>query len=281
MLTQTLVDETFDKNQAEKYKLSFGLSAEGCTFAVLDESRNKYIAFGSIPFASSSPQDLQMNLEKAITNEELLQLTYKKSALVLGTSSYTMVPEELYQSCCEKDYLAFNTILEKDVAIIANPLPECKANIIFSISEKLKKYIESKQPAVCFLHSLQSFMNGAFDMLKRDTIQVFCNINPGSIDVILVNSKKLMLANTYPCTTEADVLYHLLNIYKQFDIIPAEHELILAGQVPQGSNLQTLLANNFKNARLVKRPDRFLYSYKFDQITAYQHFTLLNALACV
>jgi hypothetical protein len=103
-----------------------------------------------------------------------------------------------------------------------------------------------------FTVTTQSHSNSLLIKNESDDISLYCIVFYDAIKIILHRGGKLLNIQQYTYSKPDDVLYHLLNTCRQYDIIPADITLTLSGMIIKDSHLYNHLHNHFQQVRFME-----------------------------
>ncbi|MDP4189020.1 MAG: DUF3822 family protein [Bacteroidota bacterium] len=277
------LDETLDVNASLSYHLSIQANPDGFSFCVLDLIRAKYIVLKHFNFSQGISQEEALNEIRHIFNaEELLGKKFKSVYFIMTTPRITLVPAALFNEENAAVCLSISHIVEKSDEVLYKRLKGMDAYAIFAMPSAWKQLILEKFPNAEFFQQSIPFIDNVFE--KNKWIfrpKVYINFQSGFFDITVLNMNKLKLYNCFPFQNGNDVIYHLMNIYKRFNMNPEEVAVVLSGDISKNSPVFNLLTKYIRDIRFDKPGDQFIYSYTFKKFDPYIFLNLLNLYTCV
>ncbi len=272
-------DETIDINITQSYYLSIQLSLNGLSFCVQDQVRKKYIAFSHKKFNKELSFDDYLNaIEDYIAQNELLNQEYKISKLVWLTNKNTLIPESYFDTNNLKKYFEFNQRLEDLDEIHYNKINNIDAYSVFVIPSQIANIFIKQFTELKIYNQQTPFINRNIFKYQSESVKMFANLNDSFIDICLCQNGKLLLYNNFTYKSDADIIYYIMFIYKQFDLNPENNELILSGLFDKKSTVISNLRNFIGQVKFDKLSEDFSYSYTFKKIPTHSFTNLFNIL---
>jgi len=104
---------------------------------------------------------------------------------------------------------------------------------------------------------------------------------PGELLVMLIKEGALQLVQQIAYETAEDVSYHLLNIYRQFDLLPAEQPLRIGGMIETDSAMYEELLKYFMSVEIEEQPADLELAAGFSDFPGHFFAPLLKIAPCV
>lgn len=270
----SLVDETFDLNFTQEYRLSIQLSLDGFSFSILDTIQNKVIYLFHQELFEAEPDFLLKRLKAIYEESDLLQLPFKKTRIIIvAPNRTTLVPDEIFQAESASDYLNKTMIpLEHRVAKIAF-LPAAKYWAVYEIPQLISRFLEEKHPDAEFLSNLNFSIpasSGSKTIMKVTVLKKHLMVS--AIDEMGLN-----FHNSFLYDGENDMLFYILGSVKATATEPGI--VLLDGIVNKHTTIYHRLKQYFAQVELVSNPKSIHYSYLLDKLPDARFVTLFNSLS--
>jgi len=274
-------DETSDINQTSNYSLSIRLSADGFSFCILDEIRNKYIGIKHFPIAFD-PKHYPEKISEIFENEEYLSRNYKKVRVLFQESRSTLIPLPLFDQQHIKELAGFNFDSIEDETVLFNKIHKINSYTLFPVSLKIKELIDKKFSNVQYFHQSQPLIENALHQGKgkSNSDRIHISVTGNNIDICLIKSARFELFNSYSFSAIQDILYYTLNLYEQFKISPDKSDLCLSGEIQKHDELWTGFSRYIRNISLEIPSDIQSRSYKFNELPVHAFTHFLNLPQC-
>jgi hypothetical protein len=95
------------------------------------------------------------------------------------------------------------------------------------------------------IHPVTNILNHSFESKKRNHSIILSTKK--YFYLTISRNNKLLLANSYPAIHQNDLVYNVLNTFKQLEIARSETKLFLAGSINQNKEIAVLLQPFFEN----------------------------------
>jgi hypothetical protein len=274
-----LFDETLDINSTENYDIAVQISYDGLSFCLLDTIRNKFVLFRS--FLPDENKYLNFdNLRELLLNDDFLTKKYKKVNLVVPSAGFTIVPSPLYDPGKKEEYFTFNHLRADGSVIIANKLNDPDAYLIFSEDKNISELLNNFYQGVHPWHHLKPL----FDHIShsRKTVNgnyIHIHVERDYFNLIIFNNNLLKFCNTYTYRNISDILYFVLNVFKNMDI-KQEETIYFSGLTEKFDDLSSNFSIYVRNIRFAGPIGNFTFSYVFNDTDLHKFLNLFSAVNC-
>jgi hypothetical protein len=274
-----LFDETLDINSTENYELALQVSPDEVSFCILDTIRNKFVLLRSFEPDENkyfSPEKISELLFK----DDFLSKKYKKVNLILPSHKFTLVPAPLFDPAKKDDYFYFNHNKEEGRNIIANKLTDPDSYLIFSESTSILNITNQLYPGVFPYHHLKplfSYISGNRKNVAENYIHL--HIDREYFDLIIFNHNLLQFCNTYTYRNISDILYFVLNVFRNLDI-KQEETIWLSGLTEKYDDLSSNLSIYVRNLKFSEPSGNFTFSYVFNETGLHRYINLFSLSNC-
>ncbi len=279
-----LIDETFDINQTGNYSISIQAGLNGYAFSVLDPLRNKYILLKHIAFdGEMTPSLLEEKIASIHDSDEFLSREYKSVLFSFQSPRYTLLPGPLFQKDNLRTYFEFNHYLEDLDEIHYNRLKGTDAYNVFVIPAEISGIVHRSYGNVKYFHQATPLIeNGLISHGGKSSRKtVLAAIYGKYADIVVIQGEKLLLCNTFPLKSDADLVYFILYVYEQLKLDGLETPLVISGEIKKNSDVYGMLRSYIRNTSFEKRNDHFIYSYTFNDVDYHWFVNLFNLRLCV
>lgn len=215
--------------------LSILFRKDGFSFCVL---RNGEIIHSDSVEVDTEHTEFQ-EFKKIFDANLYLQQTYAKVDAALLTNRFNLVPEEIFESDPDaQKWLEFNAeVFENDV--VQSEIAGHGARIVYAVPGDLKKLMHDRFGEVEIKNASQVFIGEI--TAEDDNPQVFVNVHADVIEILLLKDKKLFFYNIFDTKTREDVVYYILNTFKQLGLDPNETALYYFGWTKDHQSLKMLM----------------------------------------
>ena len=275
------IDSTFEKDNTSRYKLSIQLCLDGFSFSILSSTNKCLALFQSKKLNSDSENNSIDVLKDKIRNCDYLNFTYKHVSIIWLTKKACLVPSDLFSENLARNSFQLCHPLLKSETITWNISPKLNAHIVFAIPSEIPIFIESQFPGSEISHQSLSFYQ---NVLKQDTNnkhpEVFIEVYDNFFDAFIPSSSLKHFANNFSFKDETDMVYFILNIYKQQKLNTEYSQLHISGKIEETSKAFQTLKRYIKDISIANIADESISTNNVSN-SVYNQFTkLLNLNLC-
>ena len=178
------------------------------------------------------------DLEQTLNNQLLLQQTYAQVFVSILSTQFNLVPNRLFETDEDaQKWLEFNAeVYENDIVTYANISHDAK--IVYAYPKELLEILNSKFGTKHIRNASEIFVKSI--ICESEKTQVFVNFHWDNLEVLILNKEQLLYYNIFEISCKEDVVYYILNVYKQLQLDPNVIELYYFGK-PQDEMLKMLM----------------------------------------
>lgn len=274
-----LFDETLDMNSTDNYELSVQLSPEGLEFCIFDSIRNKYILIrssepdGNKYFSADTIRDI-------IKKDDFLGRKFRKTRILMPGQKSTVVPSALYDQERKEDYFTLNYIKEYNETILANGIADPESHVLFACRESILEAVKDHFGEVEPVHQLTTLLLHASGERKRQSGHyIHAHVERDFFNLLIFNNNSLIFCNSYSYKSSSDIIYYVLNVFKQLDL-KNEETIYLSGLATKHDELSDSLLSYIRNVIYAAPAGNFTFSYVFNEIELHRYINLLTLINC-
>ena len=274
-----LFDETLDINSTENYELSIQVSPDGLSFCLLDSIRNKFILIRSF----GAEENKYFNADKIselLLKDDFLTKRYKKVHCVMPSSKFTLVPTPLFDPGKKVEYFTFNHTMKDDHIVLVDKISDPDAFLVFSVSRSISELINSVYPGVYPHHHIKLLLDHTSTIRKRvNGNYIHVHVERDFFNLIIFNNNILKFCNSFAYRNISDILYYVLNAFKNLDI-KQEETIYFSGITEKYDDLSSSFSLYIRNIRFSKPSGNFTFSYVFNDTELHRFMNLFNVVNC-
>lgn len=274
-----LFDETLDINSTGNYELTVEVSAHGLSFCILDGIRNKYIMFRS--FVPENQRKFTPDqIREIISTDDFLMRKYKSVHILMPSSRFTLVPAALYDPGRKDEYFSFNHTISESNTVLTDKLADPDSFLLFSISKSYADAIKEFYPQSIPLHHLRPLFGQIHHARKNSGDNyIHAHIEADYFNLIIFSQNTLHLCNSYAYRNVSDILYYILNVFKNLNL-KQEETITLSGQTERYDDLSSNLSLYIRDVRFAELSGSFTFSYVFNETAFHRYINLFSAVSC-
>jgi len=274
-----LFDETLDINSTENYELSIQVSPDGLSYCLLDSVRNKFVLIRSF----GAEENKYFNSEKIselLHQDDFLTKRYKKVNCVMPSLKFTLVPSPLYDPGKKDEYFTFNHNLEEDNIVLVDKTSDPDAFLVFAVSRSISQVMNSYYPGVYLHHHIKILLDQTSTTRKSvPGNYIHVHVERDFFNLIIFNNNVLQFCNSFVYRNISDILYYVLNTFKNLDI-KQEETIFLSGLTEKYDDLSSTFSLYIRNLKFAEPSGNFTFSYVFNDAELHRFINLFTVVNC-
>jgi hypothetical protein len=202
---------------------------------------------------------------------------YASTTVFLNTVEALIIPAEKFRSESIEPYLsavygnAENAKCEADTVNIAT-----KPANIYRIPIKLDDALKAAFGVFGYKHTYTKILENLFSIDKMLMEMLKVQFYPKHMTVTVIYGNKLMLMQSYPCSSPEDVIYYLLNIVQEFSLNVNSTAVEVSGTLDIASRHFELLENVFGRLSLETIAGEGIFQEHLNVTNAHYYTPFIN-----
>ena len=275
------VDSTFDKNKSKEYILSIRVSSDGFSFSILNVEKQCMALERFKAFKKESISDRLNSFKELIRNSELLNLEYNKVFVLWESNQSILIPDEFFSEAFAFESFQLCHSLKQDDILHWNDLNHFNAKNVFVMSEPFKELLMKQFPSVGFFHHSTPFYKKAIqEEISDNHPSVFVNIQKDYFHLIIPDRNKKHFVNSFEYKDDTDLVYYILNVYKQQQLNNERSKLVVDGFAQEESKSIQLLKKYLAIVEIRLLPNHLRIKNEIPIKEYNQYINLLNITEC-
>lgn len=280
MITKTLslTDHSFHFSSSQW--LSVMISENVVEYGVFDTLHKSIVALESwnvdVPDEVGAFADA---LEKIKLDSHILNNEYTKTIVIPDNPFYTFIPDKLFIAEEARRYIEFTHTISSGEIIHVDSISELAVKNIYMLPFEADGFLRKSFPKFEYRHLTTILIK---TVLKNRDLQdkVLVNFSRKRMDIVIAMAGKLQLCNSFKFETDEDMLYFLLNVYKQLGFDTNLMPLVLKGDIEKESSKFQLIYKYIRNVSFAGNNDTIKFAPFMAAILLHKYFTLFNSFAC-
>ena len=274
-----LFDETLDINSTENYELSIQVSPDGLSFCLLDSIRNKYVLIRSFG-AEDNKYFNADNISELLIKDDFLTKRYKRVHCVIPSRKFTLVPAPLFDPGKKAEYFTFNHNLEDDQIVSVDKIIDPDAFLVFSVSRSIIEVINKVYPGVYPHHHIKLLLDHTSSTRKSiNGYYLHVHVERDFFDLIIFKNNVLKLCNSFVYRNISDILYYVLNTFKNLEI-KQEETIYFSGLTEKYDDLSSGFSLYIRHIKFAEPSGNFTFSYVFNDTELHRFINLFTVVNC-
>jgi hypothetical protein len=283
--TVDIVDPKFDKYFSIEYTLSILIGMDSF-FYFIEDSLSNALVLKQIRYQYTDPkpslQQKELELQRILMTENLLQLPYAQVNICYSTSNFTLIPDEIYSKHQNEAYLRQVTRVNDTQAVAVYYLKMLNLHIVYSVDKVVVDIVKSYFPGGSHMHIVAPLIMQSHEQCrKKDGLQLCLHVGNGIMGLILFDGGHMKLVNTFPYKSDLDFMYYTLMVYDQFNLDPKEVPVYITGRSNKKTSTYDQMSKYVRHIEVVRPPSYYQYSTSFEHVDLHFYSDLLSMKLCV
>ena len=241
-------DELFDIQKTKDYKLSIQVSLDGFSFLIVHPVEKRILAFENSSVLISSSNLLARRLKEWLEEQTLLKNQFKSITVQFASEQVQLIPESFFDQAYLRNITSSLFDKKEHNHFLENKIQETDIKLIYPVSRDIlavlkqffNKNIHVVHPVAHLLKRIQEskIKNRAFIMPHNKFFYL-----------VLFNNSKLILANSFPAIHQNDLVYYIINVFKQLEINRNNTVFYLSGCINHNKEIRDLIKPYFLDVR--------------------------------
>ncbi len=246
---------------------------------LLNKETNMYLAWAS--YNRRDGKDMKRSLD-SILKEEILNYGPSSSSVVFTHNSAMLIPAGFYTAGSVMDYLKQQNLIKLGETPCADFIKNNDCYSVYAVDTVDYSLLKEKYPQAAFRHHSSVFVEYLMALHKgSNTNEVHVFVFNDYMDVVALQSDKLLLYNRYYYHTPNDFAYFLIWVYEELKLKPVDCPCFLYGEIMEKSEMFDLAWKYLKNVRIAEKTKRFTFSNLLENIPAHRYYSLYMQYLCI
>ncbi len=281
--TLSRFDKAFREDHTRQYHLTVRIGADGLSYALFSNDKQRYIALETWAFIKSDTDiRIASSIDEVIIQKPWLSYPFQSVLVLIDHTYNTLVPAPLFDEKEKAVYLAFVQQYRDSSRVSADELKSAGAWNVYYLSNSIVHKIKEIWANARVSH-LSSALVESLLVANRNQIAepaAFVNIRNNSFDLVVITADKLLFYNNFKARHPEDFLYFLLFSLDQQDLNPEKVNLSLMGNITVDHPIYEAVRKYIRNVLFASYNPAFEYSYVLEDVQFHQFNLLFSALQC-
>ncbi len=255
-------------------KLSIQFSLDGFSFCILDNLQ-KITHFSEVIFNTklATPQELLFKIETTFKKEEVLQQDFSTVLAIHQNKLSTIVPTIFFDKNELKSYLNFNAKTLKTDLFSFDNLNNIDAKNVYIPYININNYLFQHFGEFEYKHYTSILIDKLIAKNQSSAKKMFVYVSKNTLNIVVLENKQLLLANTFSFHTKEDFIYYILFVAKQLKLDTEKFVLSFLGDIEKDSEIYKITYNYVRYINFYESKNSFLNKKQF---TKHPHFILIE-----
>lgn len=218
------------------HRLLLQVSLQRFSFIVKEISSGKICSYVSETLSNSESTEEQ--LDKIFLRYPELMEKYKEILVLHDNSFNTFVPQAYFNEEDAGAYLQYNTKVFSTDFFAFDEISQFEMNNVYVPYVNINNYLIDKFGSFTYQNINTGLVNHILQKSNKNTeTVVFVHVQKKHFEIIVANSGKLILFNSFEYLTEQDFIYYILFVLEQLNLDREKIKLYLLGQIEKNEAL--------------------------------------------
>lgn len=271
MTTPSALSDKIDRPEIRNLLLRISRSAlDVVIYSVVEDNSLIYHRF-ELDTASPSPLGAIQNI---IYDHPAILSDFRRVYCVIETLDYTIVPSQCELPEARK--LLFDTAFPGNkLEMTAGETGTSNALVLSGMEPELRRFINRTFQRVSIVSHIAALCRyAALNASHGNKVKMMANIRRNSLDVVVTDGRRLLLANTFAYQKPDDAVYYLLATRQRLGLDARNDELILAGDHAAREILTPILRNFVARVMPIIFPPQMFRAGKDAMLVPFELITL-------
>ena len=281
--TVSILDESLFTSESKPYKIYCTVDPGFTSIAVVDTAKNRFAGFEGFHFEKLLSEDQLAKKISGLTEEStiLKKVDFKNVSVLFAGSRFTFIPSALFKEEDANEFFYFNQKHAEKETIYFDRLRGYDAVNVFAVPDALYAAFSRLFEKFSVHHHLSALMETArIYPSKQSPTPLFIHLHSSVMDVIVLNERKLELANSYSFTSAEDAVYFVMMVCEQLALNPEKTEAVISGEVEADSIFATQLKKFLPQLSFAERTRAATYTYGFDKLPGHFYHSVFSHVLC-
>jgi hypothetical protein len=256
-------------------KLSIQFNLDGFSFSIYNNPSKKEVYFREYVFENSqtSPENLLLKIETIFNTDTYLKNDFITVTVIHQNNLSTVVPNRFFDKKKMAFYLNFNVKTLATDFITFDDLEALNAKNVYVPYVNINNYLFQNFGEFEYKHHSTVLIE---KLLKNTTTKektMFVNVSKTSLDIVVLENKKLLLSNAFSYNSKEDFIYYVLFVAEQLNLDVQEFPLYLLGEITLKSKTYKITYKYIKNVSFLESTNAI---YDTFNIPSHSNYILLG-----
>jgi Protein of unknown function (DUF3822) len=163
---------------------------------------------------------------------------------------------------------------------LADKTNDPDAFIMYSVSKSINEVINSFYPGVFPHHHIKLLLDHTSSTRKSvNGNYIHVHVERDFFNLIVFNNNILKFCNSFSYRNISDILYYVLNAFKNLDI-KQEETIYFSGLTEKYDDLSSSFSLYIRNIKFAEPSGNFTFSYVFNDAELHRFINLFNVVNC-
>ena len=279
----SILDESLFTGEQKQYRILCTVDPGFISIAAVDPAKNKFCGFEGFHLTKPLPDEQfagKMD-EIAAQSEILRKVEFSKVSVQFAGSRFTLIPAALFKAEDAAQYFYFNHRKREGDVIHHEVVSGFDAVNVFALPELLLSGLRKMFDKFSVHHHLTALAGAArLSSTRQESKSLFIHVHGSHLDLIAMEERKLLLANTYPLKSAEDGIYFVMMVCEQLALHPEKTSVIVCGEVDRETAFSKQLHKYLHRVTFSERIRTAAFTYGFDTLPPHYYYAAFSHILC-
>jgi len=279
----SILDESLFTGEKKAYKIFCTADPGFVSIAAVDPVKNRFAGFEGFHFDKLLNEEQLAKKISELTQQSsiLKKVDFRNVTVLFGGNRFTFIPSALFKEDDAKDFFYFNQPRIENEAIHHDRMRGYDAVNVFGVPGSLHAAFSKLFEKFSVHHHLSAVMEGARMVpSKQSASPLFIHIHSSMMDIVVLNERKLVFANSFSFASADDVIYFVMMVCEQLALNPEKTDVILSGEIETDSFFARQLIKFLPHLSFAERTRSASFTYGFDNIPGHFYHGAFSHVLC-
>lgn len=252
----------------EHKKLSIQFNLDGFSFCISDLNSGEDVYFSEYTFSENqdTPENLLLRIQEIFNEDSYLQIDFKEIFVIHQNSLSTLVPNTFFN----KDHLA--SYLKHSIQTLAtdfitfDSIDALEIKNVYIPYININNYIFQNFGAFNYKHHSSILLEKLLKQSTNTAQTMYINVSRTSLDIVVLEKKKLLFYNSFAYNTPEDFIYYILFTAEQLKLDTNTFKLYFIGDIITDSDIYRVTYIYIRNVYFLESTNTI-----FNHLDAFKH----------
>ena len=257
-------------------KLSIQFSLDGFCFCITNTQSNTILHFFEYLFTETlqTPENLLVKVEEIFKKDPHLQNDFSNITVIHQNNLFALVPTSYFTKNNLADYLNFNIKTLATDFITFDEINTINAKNIYIPYVNINNYLFQNFGEFEYKHHITELVKKLIEATDHNEKTMFVNVCKTTFDIVILQNKNLLLANSFSFSSKDDFVYYILFVAEQLELKTEEFELYFMGQINTTSEIYKTAFEYIRNIYFLESKNTI---FKDLNIAKHSNYILLGS----
>jgi hypothetical protein len=279
----SILDESLFTGESKQYKIYCTADPGFLSIAAVDTAKNRFAGFEGFHFDKLMTEDQLAKKITGLTQQSsiLKKVDFRNASVLLGSSRFTFIPSALFKEEDAKDFFYFNQKSIENETIHFDRLRGYDAVNVFGVTAQMHAAFTNLFENYSVHHHMSAVIEAArLNPSKQSSAPLFIHLHSSTMDIVVLNERKLVFANSFSFKTADDAIYFVMMVCEQLEINPEKTDVIISGEIEMESPFARQLMKFVPQLSFAERTRSVAFTYGFDNLPGHFYNSAFSHLLC-